>query len=53
MKTEIWQSFDDTLSQRLCGTVTQEPAWILGGHDPTEADVTLFAFITSMLIAKR
>ncbi|KIW73873.1 hypothetical protein PV04_01956 [Phialophora macrospora] len=50
LKTEIWQSIDSVLEQRLHGAHTaEEPVWILGGVQPSECDATLFGFIVSVL----
>ncbi|KAK5227373.1 hypothetical protein LTR72_003363 [Exophiala xenobiotica] len=52
LKTEIWEYVDNILAQRLQRVSVSEPAWILGGKDPTEADATLFGFIVSVLVSK-
>ncbi|KIW16464.1 hypothetical protein PV08_06518 [Exophiala spinifera] len=52
LKTEVWQSIDNVLRQRLKPAMATEPAWILGGDAPTEADATLFGFIVSALVSE-
>lgn len=66
-RTEIWSSLNDMLSgvraYAQSSTVNQEgnsevamgrePFWCLGGEEPTEADVTLFSFVASGLVAAR
>ncbi|KIX05751.1 uncharacterized protein Z518_03723 [Rhinocladiella mackenziei CBS 650.93] len=52
LKTEIWQRVDNVLKQRLHRAPTDEPAWYLGGKQPTEADATLHGFITSVLVSE-
>lgn len=53
LKTEIWQSLDNVLKQRLHKSPPGEPVWCLGGKAPTEADATLYGFIVSVLVAER
>lgn len=30
-----------------------KPFWVLGGDDPTEADATVFGFVSSVLVCER
>jgi len=53
LKTDIWQSLDDVLKGRLGAATTEEPVWCLGSAEPTEADFTLFGFISSVLVSER
>lgn len=54
LKTEIWQTIDQALEQRLREASSKEaPVWVLGGKQPTEADATLFGFIVSVLASER
>ena len=52
-KREIWESINELLSvskkqQRIGGT----PFWMLGGEEPTEADTTLFGFVSAALVCE-
>ncbi|KAK7753159.1 hypothetical protein SLS62_004892 [Diatrype stigma] len=49
---EIWESFSDLLraSKAKLEDRKENPFWVLGGDDPTEADCVLFGFIVSVLI---
>ncbi|KAI1817276.1 hypothetical protein GGS20DRAFT_58843 [Poronia punctata] len=58
---EIWQSFSDLLLDSRSkqkrkgegegeGEDGEEPFWVLGGDDPTDADASLFGFVCSALI---
>lgn len=55
-RREIWGSINDrlTVASRVKSSRSngdkKEPFWVLGGHDPTEADATLFGFIVSVLL---
>lgn len=51
---EIWQSIENRLAVSMKSTIGDEgPFWILGGSEATEADCTLFGFVTSVLVARR
>ncbi|KAI0451320.1 hypothetical protein F5B21DRAFT_507354 [Xylaria acuta] len=52
-RREIWESCADLLleSQTKTRPATGEPFWVLGGPQPTEADATLFGFVSSALLA--
>jgi len=55
-REEVWSSFDDVLSDARETSQSEDtttPFYILGGEHPTEADVTLFSFVASILAAKR
>lgn len=54
-RNEIWTSLDEVLlsSRAKASTSLKEPFWLLGGAEPTEADCTLFAFVSSVLVCKR
>src|SRR5271154_7554458 len=56
-RREIWQALNDRLESSLVESKSshegKEPFWILGGARPTEADATLFGFITSVLVCSR
>lgn len=56
-RADVWQSIDNVLKQRLKPSSSRstktEPAWVLGGEQPTEADATLFGFIVSALLSER
>ena len=53
---EIWQGLEDLL-QRSSRQSKQEsadsPFWCLGGREPSEADISLYSFINSMIISAR
>lgn len=52
LRREVWQSFDDLLQtarNEQSISNSQEPFWLLGGSAPTEADVTLFGFVASIM----
>ncbi|KAH6662781.1 hypothetical protein B0J14DRAFT_495535 [Halenospora varia] len=51
-RAEIWQSTNALLSASKFKSSDrlEEPFWVLGGPEPTEADTTVFGFITSVLI---
>ncbi|KAJ9637462.1 uncharacterized protein PV06_04053 [Exophiala oligosperma] len=55
-RADVWQSIDNVLKQRLKPSSSRstktEPAWVLGGEQPTEADATLFGFIVSALLSE-
>ncbi|OAL26441.1 hypothetical protein AYO20_10109 [Fonsecaea nubica] len=52
LKTEIWRSINQVLSIRLRQvSADDEPVWLLGGEQPSEADATLFGFIVSVLVS--
>ena len=53
LKTEIWQTLDSLLEQRIREAPYEEVFWVLGGKQPTEADATLFGFIVSVLASER
>jgi len=55
-RREIWGSFNDLLDevrQDTGAAAKAGPFWVLGGSEPTEADVTLFSFVASILTASR
>ncbi|KAI0203639.1 hypothetical protein F4808DRAFT_26057 [Astrocystis sublimbata] len=57
-RREIWESFSDLLLESRTKTRSEaattktgpEPFWVLGGPQPTEADASLFGFVSSALI---
>lgn len=59
-RREIWEGFADLLlasraearsvAARGEGEEEEEPFWVLGGPEPTEADTALFGFIVSTLL---
>lgn len=52
-RQEIWEGINALLiCARTMATddANNKPFWVLGGEGPTEADATLFGFITSVLI---
>ncbi|CAH0048605.1 unnamed protein product [Clonostachys solani] len=52
LRSEIWDAVDELLleaRQKLSGT-GKEPFWFLGGALPTEADASLYGFITGSLV---
>ncbi|KIW96167.1 uncharacterized protein Z519_03234 [Cladophialophora bantiana CBS 173.52] len=52
LKTEIWRTIDNVLECRLRhASGDHDLVWLLGGEQPTEADATLFGFITSVLVS--
>jgi hypothetical protein len=54
LKTEIWQSVNSVLEQRLREAHTaEEPVWFLGGDRPSECDATMFGFIVSVMATER
>lgn len=54
-KHEVWEAIDvlvrDAQSSRSSKD-PDEPFWILGGEEPTEADTVAFGFVVSVLICK-
>ncbi|KAF2222137.1 putative glutathione S-transferase [Elsinoe ampelina] len=51
-RLEVWESIESLLEEsahRQSKAVDGQPYWILGGSQPTEADTTLFGFISSNL----
>jgi hypothetical protein len=55
-KTEIWGTIAELLQASKAkglsrGRKDDEPFWVLGGDEPTEADPTLFGFIVSVLVS--
>ena len=53
-RREIWESINCALASIAKNTDAKDmPFWILGGTAPTEADATLFGFITSVLVSTR
>jgi hypothetical protein len=52
-REEIWRNIDNLLKlskSKLGAKQKDVPFWLLGGSDPSEADMTLFGFIVSVLI---
>ncbi|KAL1311364.1 hypothetical protein AAFC00_001535 [Neodothiora populina] len=47
-REEIWVSLNELLNAARVDR-SRDPFWCLGGDNPTEADVTLFAFVSSIL----
>jgi len=55
-RVEIWSSFNDLLDevrQENGAASNSAPFWVLGGSEPTEADITLYSFISSIMSASR
>lgn len=56
-RREIWEGINGLLveskstSECSAAASNQEPFWVLGTKQPTEADATLFGFIVSVLIS--
>ncbi|KAI0444224.1 hypothetical protein F4803DRAFT_512414 [Xylaria telfairii] len=52
-RREVWESCADLLleSRTKTHTAAGEPFWVLGGPEPTEADATLFGFVSSTLLS--
>lgn len=48
-RREIWFAFDDLLANAAESSDSEEPFWCLGGEHATEADITLFSFIASII----
>ncbi len=56
-RRDIWDSVNGLLAaskeaagRRKGGDDHHDPFWVLGGEEPTEADMTVFSFIVSVLI---
>lgn len=57
-RREIWESVNVLLvesktalgTQRSTNDGAEEPFWVLGGENPTEADATVFGFVVSVLV---
>ena len=52
-REEIWQDINALLisaKKSVKSETRDEPFWLFGGEDPTEADATLFGFVTSVLV---
>lgn len=55
-RREIWGSFNDLLAdvrETSGSSDTRAPFWVLGTAEPTEADISLFSFVASILSAQR
>lgn len=53
LKHEVWESVNALLAEsRSKAGAGNEPFWVLGGAEPSEADPTVFGFITSALVCK-
>lgn len=52
-RIEIWSSVNDLLADIPVKPETAEPFWCLGGSEPTEADITIFGFVSSILTGLR
>lgn len=50
---EVWQTLDEALAVSKSKSSPDAPFWVLGGSSPTEADASLFGFVTSALVATR
>jgi hypothetical protein len=53
IRQEIWENVDALLrasKSKSTASKSDEPYWILGGNEPTEADIVVFGFIVSVLI---
>lgn len=51
-RKEIWESINDLLieSKSKQKSGSDDPFWVLGGDQPSEADATLFGFVSSALV---
>lgn len=49
-KEEVWENVNGLVTEAKQQANDDEPFWILGGDDPTEADATLFGFVVGALI---
>jgi len=51
-RLEVYESINDLLvaSKNKSKRNTGAPFWVCGGEGPTEADATLFGFVTSVLV---
>lgn len=47
---EIWENINALLLEARKAAVAEEPFWVLGGEEPTEADATLYGFIAGTLV---
>lgn len=52
-KYDAWQALNDILSPSAKSSTDGEPFWILGNNKPTQADMVLFGFVTSVLLSER
>lgn len=52
-RNEIWHSIENLLGAASVGKREGQPFWCLGGDSPTEADLTLFGFISAILTGTR
>ncbi|KEF63832.1 uncharacterized protein A1O9_01810 [Exophiala aquamarina CBS 119918] len=50
-RADIWQQIDLLLKSRRQRLTSDQPFWVLGNEEPTEADATLYGFIVSALVA--
>ncbi len=51
-RDEGWEHIAALVAEaRLEATNTTDPFWILGGEQPSDADATVFGFISSSLVA--
>lgn len=50
-RQEVWEGADALLKEaKLASRGREGPFWVLGGTEPTEADMTLFGFVVSALV---
>lgn len=52
-RREIWDALDSLLTSAKTtanASSGHQPFWVLGGDQPTEADTSLFGFLTAALI---
>ncbi|KAI3321333.1 hypothetical protein HD806DRAFT_503755 [Xylariaceae sp. AK1471] len=50
-RREVWESFADLLRESQAKAERkEEPFWVLGGAEPTDADAALFGFASSALL---
>jgi len=55
-RREVWSSFNDLLEdvrETTASTESKAPFWVLGTAEPTEADISLYSFVASILSAQR
>lgn len=53
LKLSVWESINillETSKRNEQTSVTGSPFWVFGGRRPTEADATLFGFVSSALV---
>lgn len=49
-KEEVWENVNALVTEAKTAAKDEEPFWVLGGDEPTEADSSLFGFVVGGLV---